>query len=264
MIPEGKVALITGGAMGMGKGFADSLLQAGAKVCVADYNVEVGEEAVKELNTKYGAGKAIFVKCDVTSQADMEAAFETTKKTFGGIDIVVNNAGVGGEADDNWERCIDINMKGTMRGIRLAMNYLSKENGGNGGTIINMASLAGVNPNPFSPTYGCTKAGIIHASRCLAISPVAAKSSIRINVMCPAFVDTPMFRNMKSGDPSQTYHGDPTLVQAFIDRVGVITIEEAAEAFMELVKDDTKNGVILKLSKTEGKKYCTLAVQNLD
>lgn len=263
MIPENKVALITGGAMGMGKGFADALLQAGAKVCVADFNAEVGEKTVKEFIAKYGDGKAIFVKCDVTSQPDMEAAFRTTKETFGGIDIVVNNAGVGGEADDNWERCIDINMKGTMRGMRLAMNYLSKENGGNGGTIINMASLAGVNPNPFSPTYGCTKAGIIHASRCLAVSPIAMKSSIRINVMCPAFVDTPMFKNMSSGDPSQTYHGDPALVKAFIEKVGVITVEEAAEAFMDLVKDDSKNGVILKLNKHEGKQYCTLAVQNL-
>lgn len=260
---EGKVALVTGGASGMGKGFTEVLIANGAKVCVADFNSQCGEEAVAELNKKHGAGKAIFCKCDVTSKTDFEEAFKRTKEEFGGIDIVVNNAGIGGESDDKWESVIDVNMKGTIRGTRLGMHYLNKDNGGNGGIIVNMASAAGINPNPFSPTYGCSKAGIVHATRCYAISEAAVKSGIRLMVLCPAFVDTPMFQNLSSGDSDQFIGADMVKVKAFIDHIGVMTVEEISAAFLEMVEDDSKTGLILRCAKKTGNQYCTLAVENV-
>lgn len=261
MILDGKVAVVTGGASGMGKGFAEALIAAGTKVCIADVNVDAGEATVSELNAKYGEGNAIFCKCNVVSQTEFEGAFKKTKEVFGGIDIVVNNAGIGGESDDKWEHVIDVNMKGTLRGMRLAMNYLSIDNGGHGGIIVNMASAAGLNPNPFSPTYGCTKAGVIHATRSYAISAEAKRSNIRLMVMCPAFVDTPMFRNLSSGDSTQFIGGDQEKVNAFINHIGVLTVEEVAATFMEMIQDDSKNGLILNCGKNTGNKYCTLAVQ---
>ncbi|KAL4234974.1 hypothetical protein ACF0H5_006615 [Mactra antiquata] len=258
---EGKVALITGGASGMGKGFTESLLKAGAKVSVVDYNAESGNATTEELKTKYGEDKVIFCQCNVTSQSDFEAAFKRTKDTFGGIDIVVNNAGIGGETDDMWEKVVDVNVKGTLRGTRLGMNYLSKDNGGNGGLIVNMSSAGGLNPNPFSPTYGCTKAGIIHATRCYAISPAAVQSNIRLMVMCPAFVDTPLFKNLAAGDSTQTIGASPEQITAFIQHIGVLTIEEVSNIFMEMVEDDTKTGLILTCAKNTGTKYGTLVLQ---
>ncbi|XP_053401488.1 15-hydroxyprostaglandin dehydrogenase [NAD(+)]-like isoform X1 [Mercenaria mercenaria] len=260
---DGKVALITGGASGMGKGFAETLVAAGAKVCVVDFNSQCGEATVNELNTKHGDGKAIFCKCDVTSQTEFEEAFKRTKEVFGGIDIVVNNAGIGGESDDKWERVVDVNMKGTIRGTRLGMHDLSKDNGGNGGIIVNMASAGGINPNPFSPTYGCTKAGIVHATRCYAISEEAVKSGIRLMVLCPAFVDTPMLQNLSSGDGTQVIGGDMAKVNAFIEHIGVMSVEEVSAVFMEMIEDDSKNGLILRCAKKTGNQYCTLAVENV-
>lgn len=260
---EGKVALVTGAASGMGKGFAEALVVAGARVCVADVNTKNGETTVSELNAKHGEGKAIFCRCDVVSQKEFEDAFRRTKEEFGGIDIVVNNAGIGGESDDMWEKVIDVNMKGTIRGTRLGMHYLSKDNGGNGGIIVNMASAGGINPNPFSPTYGCTKAGIVHATRCYAISEEAIKSGIRLMILCPAFVDTPMLQNLSAGDGTQVIGADMAKVNAFIEQIGVLSVEEISSTFMGMIEDDSKNGLILRCAKKTGNQFCTLAIQNM-
>lgn len=268
MDTTGKVAIVTGGSTGMGKGFADILLAKGTKVCIADYNAEKGEETVNELKAKYGEGRVMFSKCNVVSETEFSDTFKKTKETFGSIDIVVNNAGVGGEADHNWEQTIDVNVKGTLRGTRLGMHYLSKDNGGNGGVIINMASAAGLNPNPFSPVYCCSKAGIVQATRCYAISEEAKKSNIRLNVLCPAFVDTPMLRKMIDGDASQ-YTGNEdgatqaAKVRAFVEYIGIMTVEEAADVFMNVLTDETKNGAIMRCAKKTGNTYVEIKVENV-
>ncbi|KAH3773272.1 15-hydroxyprostaglandin dehydrogenase [NAD(+)]-like [Dreissena polymorpha] len=259
----GKVALVTGGASGMGRGFAEALLKAAAKVCIADFNAETGVATELDLRQQYGHDNVMFSKCNITSATEFEAVFKQTKEAFGGIDIVVNNAGIGGETDEKWEQTVNVNMKGTLRGLRLAMYYLSVEHGGRGGCIVNVASMAGLNPNPFSPVYGCTKAGIIHATRCYAVSEAAKKSNIRLNVMCPAFVDTPMFRQMAAGDASQTIGGDQTAVNAFIERIGVLSTEDVSAALIDILTDETRNGLILRCAKKTGNVYSTLTVQDV-
>ncbi|XP_052817508.1 15-hydroxyprostaglandin dehydrogenase [NAD(+)]-like isoform X1 [Mya arenaria] len=260
---HGRSVLVTGGASGLGFGFAKALLAEGAKVSIVDFNEEAGRATEKDLAEKYGSSNVIFCPCNVTSQEQFADAFRRTREVLGGPDIVVNNAGVGGETDDKWESVIDINLKGTLRGTRLALKYMSKAGGGSGGVIVNMASMAGVNPNPFAPVYGASKAGIIHATRSLAISPDVQKSGIRLNVMCPAFVDTPMFRNMASGDASQTSSSDQMAVKAFVDHIGVMSVDEVAAAFLDLVKDETRSGIILRCAKKTGIQYSTLAVQDV-
>ncbi|WAR11922.1 PGDH-like protein, partial [Mya arenaria] len=105
-----KVALVTGGASGIGQGFVEALLAGSAKVSIVDYNEEAGRATEKDLVEKYGSSNVIFCPCNVTSPEQFEEAFRRTREVLGGLDIVVNNAGVGGETDDKWEAVIDINL----------------------------------------------------------------------------------------------------------------------------------------------------------
>ncbi|XP_060081872.1 15-hydroxyprostaglandin dehydrogenase [NAD(+)]-like [Ylistrum balloti] len=140
---EGKVALVTGGAQGLGYAFVQALLDKGAKVCFCDINTSQGEATLGELCEKYDKEKIMFRRCDVTSQEDMEALFKATKERYGRIDIVCNNAGMGGESYPQWEKVVDVNIKGMTRGTFIAVEYLRKDKGGNGGVIVNISSAAG-------------------------------------------------------------------------------------------------------------------------
>ncbi|XP_046549855.1 15-hydroxyprostaglandin dehydrogenase [NAD(+)]-like [Haliotis rubra] len=247
---RGKVALVTGAAQGLGKAFAASLLENGAKVLFSDVNSEKGQETLKEFEKKFGQENVAFVKCDVTSQADMEAVFQQVRDRFGGLDIMCNNAGIGGESREMWEKTVDINLKGMIRGTYLAMDVMRQDKGGRGGVIVNVASMAGINPNPFGPVYCATKFGIVGFSRSWALNPECTGNGIRINMLCPAFADTALV-----ADIDNTAVGSPTAAKEFIDKIGIMTPEYVAEGFLDLVQDETKNGAVLKMGKSFGKVY---------
>ncbi|XP_071082029.1 15-hydroxyprostaglandin dehydrogenase [NAD(+)]-like [Haliotis cracherodii] len=247
---SGKVALVTGAAQGLGKAFAASLLENGAKVLFSDVNEEKGQATLKEFEKKYGQDNVVFLRGDVTSQADMEATFRLVREKFGGLDIMCNNAGVGGESCDMWEKTVDINLKGSIRGTTLAMDMMRRDKGGRGGVIVNMASMAGINPNPFGPVYCATKFAIVGFSRSWALNPECVDNGIRINMLCPAFADTALVADIES-----TAVGSPTAAKEFIDKIGIMTPEYVAEGFLDLVQDETRNGSVLKMAKTFGKVY---------
>ncbi|XP_041049276.1 15-hydroxyprostaglandin dehydrogenase [NAD(+)]-like isoform X2 [Carcharodon carcharias] len=136
----GKVALITGAAQGLGKAFAEILLKNGAKVSLLDINIAAGLELKSTFDKVYGAPQTMFTPCDVTSDDQLKDAFKKTVENFLQLDIVCNNAGIGDEK--NWERCVDINLVSMIRGTYLGLNYMSKKNGGAGGVIINISSMA--------------------------------------------------------------------------------------------------------------------------
>ncbi|KAL3859284.1 hypothetical protein ACJMK2_009510 [Sinanodonta woodiana] len=253
MTLEGKVALVTGGAQGLGRAFSEKLLQNGAKVAIGDLNQKQGEQTIQELTSQYGIGRAIFVPCNVTSLDDMTNLFQNAKEAFGCLDIVVNNAGIGGEFAPMWEKVIDVNIKGVVHGTQLAIEYLRKDKGGNGGHIINMASAGGLNPNPFSPVYGATKAAVVHFTRCWAMNSTTIDNGIRLNILCPSFVDTPMTKNI-----SETVCHNYETAKGFIEKIGVISPETVADALMTLLKNKERNGAILKVSKHGGEEFCTL------
>lgn len=251
---DGKAALVTGGAQGLGKAFSKILLQHGAKVLFTDVKEEVGLSVLAELQKQYGQNNVVFIKADVTSQAQMEESFQLAKSSFGRLDIVVNNAGVGGEQGDMWELMVDINLKGAIRGTRLALDYLRRDRGGEGGVIVNIASAGGLKPQPYGPAYSATKAGLIMYSRSVAANTDLADNGIRLNTLCPAFADTELLANISKG--TTTLNTAKAMEQ--INRVGIMTVEYVAEGFYDLVTDDSKHGAVLMMSKLTGKTYLDL------
>jgi len=188
---KGKVALVTGAAHGIGMATVQQLLQNGLKgVSMCDMNSENGEAAALSFTKEYGKDRIIFIKTDVTKEKDLEEAFKKTKETFGTIDIVINNAGIVGE--DRWQAEIDVNVKGVVKGTQLALDYMGKHKGGNGGTVVNIASVAGLGLRTACPVYDGTKFFVVGYSLSISFPLLDNRHGVRILCMCPGATDTPI------------------------------------------------------------------------
>ena len=187
---DGKVALITGGASGIGLGTVELFVAEGAKVVAADIQDEKGAMLEKRF-----PGQVAYAHCDVTSEAEIEAALQKAKTEFGGLDILFNNAGIsdrmtsiGEITADGWSWIFDILVRGPALGMKHAVPLMLERGGG---SIINTASIAGLQAG-FGPiAYSTAKAGVIHMSRVAAaqLSP----QKIRVNAICPGLIATSIF-----------------------------------------------------------------------
>ncbi|GLV39842.1 Photoreceptor dehydrogenase [Carabus blaptoides fortunei] len=155
-------------------------------------NAKLGEEELNQLRRKYIRSSLCFLKCDVTNFEDMSALFKTATSMFGTIDIVINNAGI--FKDSNWSKMIDINLKGVIYGTKLGMNCMSKDAGGKGGAIVNVASVLGLAPLGGAPAYTATKHGVIGYTRAMAMPYHYNKSGVRVMAMCPGVTDTHLIK----------------------------------------------------------------------
>jgi NAD(P)-dependent dehydrogenase (short-subunit alcohol dehydrogenase family) len=182
---RGKVAAITGGASGMGFASARRLAEAGAAVLIADINPETGKKKTRELaDTGY---KVDFVKCDVTRESDVANMVNAAVKTFGGLDIMVNNAGIYplkpiAEMDaETWDRIMNINMRGLFFCCLKASQQMIKQ--GRGGSIINITSASAFHPTAGFTAYDSSKSGVWMLTRTLALE--LAQYRIRVNSISP-------------------------------------------------------------------------------
>lgn len=187
-----KVAIVTGGASGIGKSTALLFATEGAKVVVSDVNVSDGQAVADEINKS--GGKAIFVKCNTSSPSENEMLVNKTMEAFGALHIAVNNAGVGGElaplADytlEGWQKVIDINLSGVFYGMKYQIPAMLKSGGG---SIVNISSILGAVAFPNAPAYTAAKHGVVGLSQQAALDYSA--KGIRINSVGPAFIRTPM------------------------------------------------------------------------
>lgn len=237
----GKAALITGAAQGLGKSYAEALLKKGCKICAADVNEEKLQATVREFQDIYGENNVMYAKCDVTKEHDLEETFKQAKSAFNRIDIVVNNAGVVDER--NWERCLDINLAGVIRGTLLGLKYLRKDLGGAGGSIVNVASMAGIFPVDYGPAYCASKHGVIGYTRSWASHPEVVKNGVRLLCLCPAYVKTDML-NYQPESPE-----DVARAQELMEAFGIMRVEEVSDAFIKLLEDSDNNGSVLSVTK---------------
>ncbi|MFD7660837.1 SDR family NAD(P)-dependent oxidoreductase [Actinosynnema sp. NPDC059797] len=206
---EGRVALVTGAANGIGAAVARRLAVGGARVVVADVDAEAGAVLAEEVGGR-------FVRCDVREADDSRTAVEVAVAEFGGLDIACLNAGVvtaGGEFDvEHYRRVVTTNLDGVVYGVQAALPALRARGGG---SVVAVASMAGLVPMPFDPVYGATKAAVVNYVRSLA--PLHAHEGIRINALCPGFAETPIidgFRGVIS-DLGLPILDVPEVVEAF-------------------------------------------------
>jgi glucose 1-dehydrogenase len=194
----GKVALVTGGGSGIGRGVAIRLAEEGAEVAVADRNVEGAQATADEIERL--DRRALAIEADVTSKDDCERIVRETVEAFGKLDIFMANAGIGrGEAfldmsQDDWEAVIDTNLSGVFLSCQAAARQMAQQ--GHGGRIITTASLAAVQPAPMMAGYFAAKAGVKMLTKVMAIE--LAPHRITVNAIGPGLIETPLTAPLRS------------------------------------------------------------------
>ena len=234
-----KTALVTGAGSGIGRASALRLAQEGASVVVADIDEPGGRETVAQIEK--AGGHAAFVRADVTIEADVRAMIAFAESTYGGLDILHNNAGIitsvprwPDTEPARWMRMLDINLKGVILGTQLALPALRKRGGG---VIVNTASMAGVGTGfPPNPVYSASKGGVVLFTASLA--PLKDEANIRVNCVCPGIVNTPMLRVATEGVEATQQQ----VTSDLLSRIPIIQPEEIADCVVYFIRDDTLAG----------------------
>ena len=229
---DGKIALITGAGSGIGRASALTFAREGAKVAVADKQVDGGQETVRMVEA--AGGTASFIKVDVSDAASVEAMVNATVETYGRIDCAYNNAGIEGQvaptdsyADDMFDKVIAVNLTGVWLCMKYEIPRLLEQGGG---AIVNTASGAGLIGVAGLSAYVASKHGVIGLTKTAALE--YAKSGIRVNAVCPGLIQTPMVERLTADQPQL---GEALVAMEPVGRTG--RPEEIAESVVWLCSD---------------------------
>jgi NAD(P)-dependent dehydrogenase (short-subunit alcohol dehydrogenase family) len=190
---DGRVALVTGAASGMGRAVALALAAEGAAVVLADVAVDTGEQTASEITDK--GGRAVFRRTDVSETADVRAAVDTAVREFGGLDHGVNAAAIENETqkladceEETYDRMLAVNLRSVFLCMKYEIQAMRAQ--GRGGTVVNIASTNSFRPQPHQAAYTASKHGVLGLTRAGAVDHAA--DGIRINAVCPGAIETPM------------------------------------------------------------------------
>jgi NAD(P)-dependent dehydrogenase (short-subunit alcohol dehydrogenase family) len=243
----GKVAIVTGGASGLGRGIVEKFVAAGANVVVPDVNDDAGQDVAGQCGAK-----AWFHHADVADAADVDGLVQAAVDRFGGLDVMVNNAGISSKMDksflsadlSDFHRVMSVNVLGVMLGTQAAARHMAAHDGG---SIINVSSIGGLQPGGGVMTYRASKAAVIHFSKSVATE--LAPLGISVNCIAPGGIPTPILASSVSGL-------SPEAVDKFVERTRAKmrsdrplpregTPEDVGEAALYFAASATTTGTVL-------------------
>ncbi|MGP4974333.1 SDR family NAD(P)-dependent oxidoreductase [Psychrobacter alimentarius] len=231
----GKRILITGGASGIGAASALLLASRGAKVVIGDLAEALGVAVAKQ--GQEAGNSIVFQKVDVTSGDEVRALFAFAMQELGGLDVVINNAGIDHQpapmhelSDEDFDRNIAVNLKGVWHCMRAAVACMAPNGGGH---VINVASIAGLRSAPMLSAYSAAKHGVMGLTKSAAHE--YARVNIRFNAVCPSFIDTPMVRNTMANMTERAQ--EATIKASPLRRLG--DVDEVSGAIAWLASDES-------------------------
>jgi len=238
---QGKVAVITGAGSGIGRATALRLAREGVRVVVADQNEDGAKETVSLI--EQAGGTAAAIRVDVTRASDLTRMLDFADATYGGFDILYNNAGVTTgqpgypeSPEENWRRTVEIDLNAVIEGTRQAIPRLAQRGGG---VVMQTASLAGLFGFQNDPVYAAAKHGVVGLTR--ALVGLKDQLNVRVNCVCPAVVRTPL---VTSGLERLT-GAERDEAEKRIAAMPMLPPEEIAEAVYELIRDDEAAGIVM-------------------
>ena len=238
---EGKVALVTAAGAGIGRAIAVQLAEEGAKVVVSDVADDAGQETVRLIEA--AGGTAAYQHADVSRSEDVDALVPFALETFGGLDLAVNNAGVGAMpailADVErkaWDRAMDITLTGTFLAMQAQLRHFGEQGSG---AIVNIASLAGISATPKLTPYGAAKHGVVSLTRSAALE--YAEAGIRVNAVAPGAIETAALASLPD-DARQGY-----VDQIPMKRLGQVEDIANATSFLLSERAAFVTGVVLRV-----------------
>jgi NAD(P)-dependent dehydrogenase (short-subunit alcohol dehydrogenase family) len=232
----GKTAVVTGGSAGIGRAIVLRLARDRARVLIADVDEHRGPELEREIDAS--GGRASFIYADVAKGADVEAMIRAAETTYGGVDILVNNAGFAidppfPDAEPvEWRRLLEVNLVAVMLATQAVISAMRKRGGG---AVVNISSVAGLGLAPHAaPDYAAAKAAVVRLTAALA--PLA-KEDIRVNCVCPDWVDTPAVQRSLATMTQEE--------RAAIVPPELVPAEDIADVVVGLIRDDSLAGRVL-------------------